>query len=123
VHVWGFCGDASCEDFVCTALCLVRLLFIVERNFQIRRTAVDFGVPLLTNIKLVSMFADAITQHKQVTFLSVLLIASVKPGNYSGCISPFCIQKPRVGLVPQSLADHYRAEKNSEAWTSPTEFH
>jgi len=37
-----------------------------ERNFHIRRTAVDFGVPLLTNIKLVTMFADAIAKHKRV---------------------------------------------------------
>ena len=37
-----------------------------ERNFHIRRTAVDFGVPLLTNIKLVTMFADAIEKHKRV---------------------------------------------------------
>ncbi len=52
-----------------------------ESNFQIRRTAVDFGVPLLTNIKLVTMFADAMAQHKRVSgvyfsfslFLRILL--------------------------------------------------
>ncbi len=67
-----------------------------ELNYQVRRTAVDFGVPLLTNISLVNMFADAMERHSR---------------------------KPMVGLTPDSLYDYYQAEKASEAWTSPSEFH
>lgn len=65
-------------------------------NYAIRRTAVDFAVPLLTNVKLVTMFADAMEKEKA---------------------------HPMVGLHPSSLADHYRKEKSSDAWTNPAEFH
>merc|ERR1712183_63512 len=37
----------------------------LEDNFQMRRTAVDFGVPLLTNMNLVKVFTDAATQQKK----------------------------------------------------------
>ena len=65
-------------------------------NYQVRRTAVDFGVPLLTNINLVTMFADAMEHHAA---------------------------KPMVGLSPSSLYDYSQAEKATDAWTSPSEFH
>jgi carbamoyl-phosphate synthase (ammonia) len=65
-------------------------------NYHLRRTAVDYGVPLLTNPNLVAMFANAMTAHAH---------------------------KPFVGLSPESLFDHYRAEKPSDAWTAPSEFH
>ena len=32
-----------------------------------RRTAVDFGVPLLTNIHLVKLFSEAIAKYKKVS--------------------------------------------------------
>jgi carbamoyl-phosphate synthase (ammonia) len=67
-----------------------------ESNYLVRRTAVDFAVPLLTNVKLVTMFADAMDAHAK---------------------------SPMVGLVPSSLYEYYRAEKPSDAWTAPTEFH
>jgi carbamoyl-phosphate synthase (ammonia) len=57
---------------------------------------VDFSVPLLTNPNLVTMFADAMEKHSRT---------------------------PMVGLKPASLFDHYRAEKASDAWTNPSEFH
>jgi carbamoyl-phosphate synthase (ammonia) len=65
-------------------------------NFQIRRTAVDFAVPLLTNPNLVTMFADAMEKQTR---------------------------SPMVGLKPESLFDHYRGEKATDAWTNPNEFH
>lgn len=65
-------------------------------NYQVRRTAVDFGVPLLTNPALVRMFADAITVHSKT---------------------------PMVGLSPVSLYDYYRHEKPTDAWSKPSEFH
>jgi carbamoyl-phosphate synthase (ammonia) len=65
-------------------------------NYHIRRTAVDFAVPLLTNPQLVAMFATAMEHNAK---------------------------SPMVGLRPSSLYDHYRAEKASDAWTSPSEFH
>merc|ERR1712176_373259 len=57
----------------------------LEDNFQMRRTAVDFGVPLLTNINLVKVFTDAATQHKKGEL---------------------------VGLNPASLFEHYSQEKD-----------
>lgn len=65
-------------------------------NYHIRRTAVDFNVPLLTNVKLFSMFADAIDKHTR---------------------------EPMVGLKPESLFTYYEQEKDEEAWTDPKEFH
>ena len=41
----------------------------LEDNFQIRRTAIDYSVPLLTNMNLVQVFTDAITEHKKVKWL------------------------------------------------------
>ena len=37
----------------------------LHNNFLTRRTAVDFGVPLLTNPQLFKMFAEALVKHKQ----------------------------------------------------------
>lgn len=68
----------------------------LEDNFLMRRTAVDFGVPLLTNMNLVKMFTDAVYMHKQDKL---------------------------VGLEPKTLFEHYEKEKDSDAWTSPSEFH
>ena len=68
----------------------------LEDNFLMRRTSVDFGVPLLTNMNLVKVFADAVYQHKE---------------------------EKLVGLEPASLFEHYAKESDSDAWTSPSEFH
>jgi len=37
----------------------------VENNYLMRRTAVDYGVPLLTNIHLVKLFSEAIAKYKK----------------------------------------------------------
>jgi carbamoyl-phosphate synthase (ammonia) len=63
-------------------------------NYQMRRTAVDFGIPLLTNTQLVKVLADAIHAHNR-----------------------------DQGLEPKTLFAHYEAEKDADAWTSPSEFH
>ena len=65
-------------------------------NFLVRRTAVDHAIPLLTNIKLAALLADALERHSKT---------------------------PMIGLQPQQLFEYYKSEKESEAWTSPTEFH
>jgi len=70
----------------------------LEDNYLMRRTAVDFGIPLLTNMNLVKVFTDAIHQN-----------------NISG--------GKMVGLHPQSLFEHYETEKDADAWTSPKEYH
>ena len=67
-----------------------------EHNFLTRRTAVDFGILLLTNLQLVKVFANAVAMHK-------------KDG--------------LVGLDPQSLFEHYENEKDDDAWTNKDEFH
>ena len=67
------------------------------------RATTGAGAPELVKLRqyfdhpmLVAMFADAMTAHAH---------------------------KPFVGLSPESLFDHYRAEKPSDAWTAPSEFH
>ncbi|CAK9252415.1 unnamed protein product [Sphagnum jensenii] len=40
----------------------------LRNNFLTRRTAVDFGVPLLTDPQLFRMFAEALVKHKQGRF-------------------------------------------------------
>jgi carbamoyl-phosphate synthase (ammonia) len=68
----------------------------LEDNFRMRRTAMDFGVPLLTNMNLVNYFTDAVYKHKK---------------------------EGLVGLEPKTLFEHYEQEKAEDAWTKPTEFH
>jgi len=70
----------------------------LEDNYQMRRTAVDYGVPLLTNMDLVKVFTEAIYQH------------SKNPNQFTG-------------LEPVSLFEHYQTESDEDAWTDPTEFH
>lgn len=68
----------------------------LEDNFLMRRTSVDFGVPLLTNMNLVKTFTDAMYIHKKDKL---------------------------VGLDPHTLFEHYAKESDADAWTDPTEFH
>jgi len=68
----------------------------VKNNFFIRRKAVDFGVPLLTNLQVVELFSESMAKY---------------------------MQGGMIGLEPNSLFHYYKQEKNKEAWTSPTEFH
>jgi carbamoyl-phosphate synthase (ammonia) len=68
----------------------------LDDNYQMRRTAVDFGVPLLTNMNLVKMFTSSIHKHKK---------------------------EGLVGLEAHTLFDHYEQETDQDAWTSPDEFH
>ena len=70
----------------------------LEDNYLMRRSAVDFGIPLLTNMNLVKCFTDAVYTNK------------MEPGKM-------------VGLHPQSLFEHYETESENEAWTGPREFH
>ncbi|KAL7554053.1 hypothetical protein ACHAWF_017438 [Thalassiosira exigua] len=68
----------------------------LEDNFLMRRNAVDFGVPLLTNMNLVQCFADAAHKHA------------------GGELN---------GLDAKTLFEHYQGEADSDAWTNPSEFH
>lgn len=68
----------------------------LRNNFLTRRTAVDFGVPLLNNAQLFKMFVEAI--HK--TKAGKLKVAE-----------------------PDSLFDYYSKELPEEAWTDRDEFH
>ena len=67
-----------------------------QNNFDIRRTAVDFGIPLLTQPQLVKIFVEALERHKKGEL---------------------------VGIRADSLFDYYEQEKPEEAWSSPSEFH
>lgn len=68
----------------------------LEDNFLMRRTACDFGVPLLTNMQLVKVFADAASKHMKGEI---------------------------TGLDAHTLFDHYESETDADAWTNPDEFH
>lgn len=68
----------------------------LEDNFLMRRTSVDFNIPLLTNMQLFKSFTDACDKHKKGEL---------------------------VGLDPHNLFEHYVKESDADAWTSPTEFH
>ena len=61
----------------------------LEDNYAVRRTAVDFGIPLLTNLNLVKLFTSSLTRNKK---------------------------QKLVGLYPDSLFDYYSREKPEEAW-------
>ena len=61
-----------------------------------QRIAMDFGIPLLTNMQLVQVFTSAVDKDKCKEFL---------------------------GLEPSSLFQYYQDEDLSEAWTSSSEFH
>lgn len=65
-------------------------------HYLTRRTAVDFGVPLLNNAQLFKMFTEAIHKHEKGE-----------------------IQFSQA----ESLFDYYSREKPEESWTSPSEFH
>jgi carbamoyl-phosphate synthase (ammonia) len=69
----------------------------LEDNFQMRRAAVDYSTPLLTNMNLVKMFTNAIYKHKK--------------------------EEKMVGLEPNTLFEHYLKETDDDAWTKPSEFH
>ena len=68
----------------------------LEDNFLMRRTAVDFGIPLMTNMNLLKVFADAAHMHDE------------------GKITD---------LSPSTLFEHYQSETDADAWTNPSEFH
>jgi len=68
----------------------------LEENYNMRRSAVDYGVPLLTNMQLVKCFSDAMYKYKK---------------------------EGMVGLEPATLFEHYAREKDSDAWTNKDEFH
>lgn len=67
-----------------------------KQDFLTRRTAVDFGVPLLNNPQLFKMFAEALVKHKQGKF---------------------------TFTQADSLFDYYERESPDETWTSANEFH
>jgi carbamoyl-phosphate synthase (ammonia) len=69
----------------------------LEDNYQMRRAAVDYSTPLLTNMNLVKMFTNSIYKHRK--------------------------EEKMVGLEPKTLFEHYAAETDADAWTSPDEFH
>lgn len=61
----------------------------LEDNYMVRRTAVDHGIPLLTNLNLVKLFTSSLLYNKKMKL---------------------------VGLDPDSLFDYYEREKPEEAW-------
>lgn len=68
----------------------------LQNNYEIRRTSVDFGIPLLTNPQLVKLFVESLERHKKGEL---------------------------IGLEPKSLFEYYAKENPEETWTGPTEFH
>jgi len=62
-----------------------------------RRAAVDYATPLLTNMNLVEMFTNAVYKHRK--------------------------EDEMTGLEPKTLFEHYKEEDDTDAWSSPSEFH
>lgn len=88
--------DLISSDEICLVVNLPSALSTdLRNNYLTRRTAVDFGVPLLTNAQLFTMLAEALKKHSdgklQVTQVS-------------------------------SLFDYYSKDKD-DIWTDKTEFH
>ena len=68
----------------------------LKNNYLTRRTAVDFGVPLINNAQLFKMFVEALQKHKN----------------------------GKIQITePENLFDYYLREKPEEAWTNEKEFH
>lgn len=65
-------------------------------EYLLRRVATDYNVPLLTNMRLVEMLADALEKHSHT---------------------------PMTALSPDKLGEYYSREKPSDAWTGAREFH
>ena len=60
----------------------------VENNYLMRRTAVDYGVPLLTNIHLVKLFSEAIAKYKkgELVGLTVRFLPKSLPACLPACL-------------------------------------
>ena len=67
-----------------------------KNNYVTRRTAVDFGIPLVTNPQIFQMLVTALGKHKEGK-----------------------LQFSKA----ESLFDFYAKEKPEETWTGPSEFH
>lgn len=67
-----------------------------QNNYEVRRTAVDFGVPLLTQPQIATMFSEALGKH---------------------------LKGELVGLQPDSLFDYYESESAEDAWSAKSHFH
>jgi hypothetical protein len=100
----------------------------VQNNYLMRRTAVDFGVPLLTNIHLVKLFCEAVARHKKGELIG-LQVRSLPAGHaatqcYFREIDIWTsIRVILCSVQASSLFDYYKDEKPEQAWTSPSEFH
>ena len=68
----------------------------LEDNYLMRRTAVDFNVPLMTNMQIVEVFTNAAHLYQEGEL---------------------------TGIEGRKLFDYYKEEDESEAWTDPKEFH
>jgi carbamoyl-phosphate synthase (ammonia) len=68
----------------------------LEDNFLMRRSAVDYSTPLLTNMNLVKYFSASMYKYKK---------------------------EGMVALEPHTLFEHYQKESDADAWTNPSEFH
>ena len=68
----------------------------LEDNFQIRRTASDFNIPLVTNAQVFEMLAAALTRHKKGEILAA---------------------------NPSDLFSYYERGPSTDAWTGATEYH
>jgi len=67
-----------------------------QNNFEIRRTSVDFGIPLLTQPELVKLFVESLERHKRGEL---------------------------VGIRADSLFDYYAQESPEDTWSGPNDFH
>jgi len=67
-----------------------------DQMYSLRRGAVDFDVPLINDPINAKLFIESLNKH---------------------------IEKPMVAIDAKTLFQYYEEEKDSDAWTSPTEYH
>lgn len=102
----------------------------LKNNYLTRRTAVDFGVPLLTNAQVSRIGCRVMSWVNQ--FLASSQILTNAHYLNSPLLQLFkmfaeSLKKHKHGEIQfskaDSLFDYYSREKPDETWTSPTEFH
>ena len=74
----------------------------IEDNYKLRRQAVDYGIPLLTEKNLVRAFASSVRAFGKDAQAD---------------------DDSMIGLKPAALFEYYERESDAEAWSGPGTFH
>ncbi|KAG0008337.1 hypothetical protein BGZ80_003571, partial [Entomortierella chlamydospora] len=84
----------------------------VSKGYRTRRMAVDFSVPLITNVKCAKLFVEALARHKEIEIESVDYKASNRTVTLPGLIN---IQTLVPGITTAASKDFENVSKSSVA--------